>query len=151
MVVSTRTSAPVAEFASWLRRRRGDLFITQEILADESGLSVRTIRYLESGRTQPRPHTRDAIMVALAHLAGRTNGSINAGTPSPAQLPVDLTAFVDRADAGDKLDRIAEGAGTSCAHGPHGSRHCRSSTTSARRSRTGSGPDFVCPPPDKTA
>jgi tetratricopeptide (TPR) repeat protein/transcriptional regulator with XRE-family HTH domain len=111
MVVSTRTSAPVAEFASWLRRRRGDLFITQELLADEAGLSVRTIRYLESGRTQPRPYTRDAIMVALAHLAARTNGSINAGTPSPAQLPVDLAAFVDRADARDELDRIAEGAG----------------------------------------
>ena len=85
------------DFSSWLRARREALLITQEDLADTAGLSVRTIRYLESGRTTPRLHTRDAISRALGRLGGRR----------PAQLPLGPAAFVGRAAVLGVLDEIA--------------------------------------------
>ena len=85
------------DFSSWLRARRDALLITQEDLADTAGLSVRTIRYLESGRTTPRSHTRDAISRALGQLGGR----------KPAQLPLGPAAFVGRAAVLGVLDGIA--------------------------------------------
>lgn len=87
--------------------------ITQEVLAESAGLSVRTIRYLESGRTRPRPHTRDAISAALAQLAGPPDQGIHDDARVPAQLPLDQAAFVGRTAALDVLDEIAAGADSS--------------------------------------
>src|SRR5438105_7101367 len=56
----------VAEFGGWvagLRRTRG---LTQEALADRSGISVRTIRNLEAGRVgRPRPASVSLLANAL--------------------------------------------------------------------------------------
>ncbi len=106
-MAATVTSEPDGDFSSWLRRRRDALLITQEALADSAGLSVRTIRYLESGRTRPRKHTRDTIREALDQLAGYADE----GTPPPAHLPLDQSAFVGRTSVLAALDGIAAGAG----------------------------------------
>jgi tetratricopeptide (TPR) repeat protein/transcriptional regulator with XRE-family HTH domain len=98
---------PAEDFPSWLRRRREALLITQEALAEGAGLSVRAIRYLESGRTRPRRHTRDAIRAALERLAGPPDDVLPDGTPPPAQLPLDQAAFVGRTAVLAALDGIA--------------------------------------------
>jgi transcriptional regulator with XRE-family HTH domain len=79
-------------FAGWVRRRRHELALTQDGLADRAGVSVRTIRNLESGRgTNPAPHTRGAVIAVL----GRPPSS----TPeTPAQLPADISVFLGRED-----------------------------------------------------
>jgi tetratricopeptide (TPR) repeat protein/transcriptional regulator with XRE-family HTH domain len=98
------------DFAAWLRRRREALMITQEVLADTAGLSVRTIRYLETGRSRPRAYTRDAIGTALERLAARAAELVPNGMPPPAQLPLDQAAFVGRMPVLDDLDKIATSA-----------------------------------------
>lgn len=57
------------------RRQRG---LTQEELAEQAHVTVRTIQRIESGESQPRPHTMKAIAAALGtdfadwHSAGTT-------------------------------------------------------------------------------
>jgi tetratricopeptide (TPR) repeat protein len=130
-VGETFTGGPADGFGSWLRRRRDELSVTQEMLADKAGVAVRTIRYLEAGRTRPRPHTRGIVTAALAQLAGPGDvghgragdggpGDGEAGTRhagevrrnghdpyTPAQLPPDVATFVGRGQALRKLDRLA--------------------------------------------
>jgi transcriptional regulator with XRE-family HTH domain/tetratricopeptide (TPR) repeat protein len=99
-------------FGAWLRRRRIDLQITQETLADRCGIAVRTLRYIEAGRTSsPRADTRRAIVTALDHLErdleiGR--GPDPAHGVTPAQLPPDLATFVGRHGQLKELDRIRQ-------------------------------------------
>jgi transcriptional regulator with XRE-family HTH domain len=55
------------DFGERLRRRRVAARITQESLAEIAGVSVRTIRDIESGRTgSPRASTQRQIEDALA-------------------------------------------------------------------------------------
>ncbi|MCY1144205.1 NB-ARC domain-containing protein [Actinoplanes sp. Pm04-4] len=98
------------DFPSWLRRTRDTLFITQEALADAAGLSVRTIRYLEAGRTRPRPHTRHAINTAFARLTAPNAVAGPDGIPAPAQLPLGHGGFVGREPVLHTLDEIVTAA-----------------------------------------
>ena len=53
-----------AVFGSLLKQHRRDAWLTQEELAERSGLSVRTIRGLERGEGHsPRPDTVDLSLV----------------------------------------------------------------------------------------
>ena len=52
------TTSPEQAFGIVLRTVRTERGLSQEDLAERTGLSVRTIRYLESGRAgRPRPET----------------------------------------------------------------------------------------------
>ena len=56
------SAGPVGAFGERLRHRRVASLITQESLADIAGVSVRTIRNIESGRTaHPHPSTQRQI------------------------------------------------------------------------------------------
>jgi transcriptional regulator with XRE-family HTH domain len=84
------------------RRRSG---ISQEELALRSGLSARTIRYIESGRTQrPRPATIRLIAAGLGVDVAEVDPDGAVGPPAPvdwppvpAQLPADPVGFTGRA------------------------------------------------------
>lgn len=53
-------------FAAWVRARRIAVMLTQEELAERCGISVRTVRGLESGRNgRPRLTTKRQIIAAL--------------------------------------------------------------------------------------
>ena len=97
---------PPRKFGEVLRRYRLAAGLTQEELADRSGLSVRALGNLEGGRTA-RPHSHsvrllaDALMLtnaqrsALNDLA-RGRGSRLAGPAGPSQLPAGLAQFIGR-------------------------------------------------------
>jgi tetratricopeptide (TPR) repeat protein/DNA-binding XRE family transcriptional regulator len=85
-----------------LRARRLAVGLTQEELADRSGLSVRTIRDLERGSSRPRPRTVTSVAAALgvaeAELAtARPPAKAAAVRPHvPRQLPAVVHGFVGR-------------------------------------------------------
>ncbi|MFZ6009847.1 MAG: helix-turn-helix domain-containing protein, partial [Bacteroidota bacterium] len=54
---------PIGEKISALRKRKG---ISQELLAENSRTSLRTIQRIERGTTSPRPYTLKAIADALS-------------------------------------------------------------------------------------
>jgi tetratricopeptide (TPR) repeat protein/transcriptional regulator with XRE-family HTH domain len=105
---------------------RRQLGMTQEELADRTGLGVRTIRDLESGRTRnPRPASvrilADAFGLGgpqLSHFqrradesreptasAGERRGSTSERrTSAPAQLPADVAGFTGRGQDMTELD-----------------------------------------------
>ncbi|HXS66390.1 MAG TPA: tetratricopeptide repeat protein [Streptosporangiaceae bacterium] len=113
-----------ASFGAVLRRSRLAAALTQEDLSGLSGLSVRTISDLESGRST-RPHRRNVLLLAdalglsgsdrdlLLRLARRPTSEAEAvvqpavpqtaGPPPveppvrPAQLPPDIAEFTGRA------------------------------------------------------
>jgi len=59
-----------ATFGSLLRAHRLTVGLTQEALAERSGVSLRTIQELESGHAQPRRATALSLMVALIDTPG---------------------------------------------------------------------------------
>jgi transcriptional regulator with XRE-family HTH domain/tetratricopeptide (TPR) repeat protein len=82
-----------------LRRRRLAAGLTQEELADRTGLSVRAISAIERGRTAaPRPSTQRLLADVLSPTAsaGRSGGGPAARRRPPAQLPADLADFTGR-------------------------------------------------------
>jgi tetratricopeptide (TPR) repeat protein/transcriptional regulator with XRE-family HTH domain len=92
-------------FSGVVRTHRQRLGLTQEELADRSGLSVRAIGKIESGRTTPRPQTV-RLLADVFGLTGtereRFTRSV-AGEPGPAvsavvpaQLPADVSQFLGR-------------------------------------------------------
>jgi tetratricopeptide (TPR) repeat protein/transcriptional regulator with XRE-family HTH domain len=104
-----------------LRELRGSRQLTQEALADLTGLSVRTLRYLESGRmSRPRwgtvqrlidgleltPAERSLFQAALTGAAPTTTLP-----PEPSAyltwLPPDVPFFVGRVQQLRELDRLA--------------------------------------------
>jgi tetratricopeptide (TPR) repeat protein/transcriptional regulator with XRE-family HTH domain len=98
-----------AGFGDLLRCLRERALLTQEELAERSGLSVRTIRRLERGRTHGRPQSGSVRRLVealgpeaeeLARLAGEPNGA-PAGPPVAAvavarQLPLAPPQFTGR-------------------------------------------------------
>ena len=79
----------------WLRGRRTALGLTQEDLAERSGVSVRTIADLERGRTRrPYPNSVRALSRALglpdetaAELVARYRAAGDEPAPAPAPAP----------------------------------------------------------------
>jgi tetratricopeptide (TPR) repeat protein/transcriptional regulator with XRE-family HTH domain len=120
-------------FGAQVRAHRQRLGLSQEDLADRTGVSVRGIRNLEAGRTgRPRPDTvrliADAFELAGAERdrfcqsaiegtdqpqAGETPNDADAGPargrPVPAQLPADVTSFVGRTDQLSRLTKLLDG------------------------------------------
>lgn len=109
-------------FGDIVRGHRRRLGLSQDELADRSGVSVRGIRKVESGEiTAPRPITvrllADAFgltsadrdrFCAAAH-SQQADPPRHAWTP-PAQLPADVTGFVGRVEALSQLDALLDGA-----------------------------------------
>jgi tetratricopeptide (TPR) repeat protein/transcriptional regulator with XRE-family HTH domain len=100
--------AGVRDFGAWMRQRRIAAGLSQEELAESSGVSVRAISDLERGRTT-RPYPRSLRLVAAA-LAG--TGSLPAAAPAagyvvPRELPAPVRHFTGRATELDQLSELA--------------------------------------------
>jgi transcriptional regulator with XRE-family HTH domain len=116
-------------FADWLVPARRRLDLTQEQLAEKSGLSVRAIRDLERGSSRPRRSTVTLLAEALgtpyqpspgepprraaqetsAGASGSPRGP--AEGPVPSQLPRDIPDFVGRdAAVADVVAALASGS-----------------------------------------
>jgi tetratricopeptide (TPR) repeat protein/transcriptional regulator with XRE-family HTH domain len=90
-------------------RRRANL--TQEDLAERTGLSVRSLRDLENGRVaRPRPSTLNLLADALALSTGERERFLGAAAPPPAgvprQLPLDVPGFCGRETELARLDAL---------------------------------------------
>jgi transcriptional regulator with XRE-family HTH domain len=110
-------------FGDMVRAHRGRLGITQEELADRSGVSVRGLGKIEAGRiSRPRPSTvrlladafglsgaeRDRFCAAAGpEPAPGTIGELTR-RPAPAQLPPDVTGFTGRTDQLRELDLLLD-------------------------------------------
>ncbi|MFC7491186.1 MULTISPECIES: helix-turn-helix domain-containing protein [unclassified Knoellia] len=71
------TGVGAGSAAGRLRRRRRELALTQQELAEASGVSERSIRELEAGRlTRPHRATLEALGAALGHESYRLRGFI---------------------------------------------------------------------------
>src|SRR6185312_13912245 len=108
-------------FGQLIARYRQRLALTQEELADRSGLSVRTIRALEACKGQaPRPATARSLANAFG-LTGEERAGFIAGTGSsdppdgdagsvrPAQVPAQVRGFIGRCGALAALDGLLPG------------------------------------------
>ena len=109
-------------FGAHVRVHRQRLGMTQEELAARTGVSVRSIRNLEAGRTgRPRPATvrllADAFELAGADrdrfcqsaLEDAEDTDVVRGRPVPAQLPADVPGFVGRTDQLSRLGKLLDG------------------------------------------
>src|SRR3954454_9022219 len=93
-----------------VRAHRRRLGWTQEELAERSGVTVRTIGKIESGRiTAPRPSTLRLLADALGVDSSELTSS--SGTTVPAQLPPDVYAFTGRDGELEDLDQLLDGPG----------------------------------------
>jgi tetratricopeptide (TPR) repeat protein/transcriptional regulator with XRE-family HTH domain len=114
-------------FGELVRGRRRQLGLSQEELADRTGIGVRSIGKIEAGRIRnPRPATvrrlaeafgltgadRDRFYTAAA-AAVVAESPPAAPTPAraaPAQLPADVAAFTGRTDYLDRLTAVLDGS-----------------------------------------
>jgi non-specific serine/threonine protein kinase len=98
----TRDEPP--SFGQLLKQQRLLSGLTQEMLAESSGLGIRSIQGLERGETQPRRETLRRLAGALQLSAAQINELETAGHPLPRHrhasanhnLPVQLTTFIGR-------------------------------------------------------
>jgi tetratricopeptide (TPR) repeat protein/transcriptional regulator with XRE-family HTH domain len=115
---------------SLLARLRRTAGLTQEELAERSGLTARGIRSLERGTTKrPRQHSLDTLAAALglaaadrvafiAHYRGHA-ADVGVATPGaglpvrPAQLPAAPLRFTGRTAHLDRLDELRAGCASS--------------------------------------
>lgn len=126
-------------FGALLRAARERALLSQEELAARAGVSPRTLRYLESGRTR-RPRLASVRMLAdslglrgaerdrferaavppapEAPAAAGPAGHASAGPPVPAQLPADVSTFVGRTDALRTLSALSGAGGGTRDPGP---------------------------------
>ena len=104
-------------FGDIVREHRQRLGLTQEDLADRSGVTVRTIGKIESGRiAAPRLTTARLLAEALGldganrdrfYAAAREPVAVPAERAlAPAQLPPDVVAFTGRGAELEELDRL---------------------------------------------
>jgi non-specific serine/threonine protein kinase len=105
------TRVEATSFGQLLKQRRLLNGLTQEMLAERSGLGIRSIQGLERGETQPRRETLRRLAEALQLSAEQTSELETAGHPLPRQrhgsaehnLPVQVTAFIGRERELDEL------------------------------------------------
>src|SRR5947207_3031390 len=92
--MSTSAGAPGGP-GGMLRARRIEAGLTQEQLADMSGLSVRTISDIECGRTA-RPRRSSAALLEAALSGARLDSGQGPASSSavPRQLPQTARGFV---------------------------------------------------------
>jgi len=105
-------SAQRAFHGAVIRARRERALLSQEELAERSGLSVRTIRNIETERvTRPHPKTMQLICVALTEAEApyaetdEQTRSPNGVVPVPHQLSADITDFSGRHR---KIEQVCE-------------------------------------------
>jgi transcriptional regulator with XRE-family HTH domain/tetratricopeptide (TPR) repeat protein len=104
---------PVTAFGALLRDLRLRARVTQAELAARAGLSVRTVRNLETGRTVPRPDTVRLVAAALELPAAdratlRAAGRGDDPAPNRRRLPPEVADFTGRADAVRRLAALLE-------------------------------------------
>ncbi|HCU48960.1 MAG TPA: transcriptional regulator, SARP family protein [Micromonosporaceae bacterium] len=97
--------------ASLLRTWRERALLTQEQLARQTGLGVRTIRRLESqGLLRPRTDSvrllADALKLSHAERSLLVTTARGAQPGTPRQLPADLPNFTGRADLLRDMDKL---------------------------------------------
>jgi tetratricopeptide (TPR) repeat protein/DNA-binding XRE family transcriptional regulator len=107
----------------WLRKQRVGAGLTQEDLAERSGVSVRAIADLERGRTRRPypssvralaralglPETAGAELVARYRAGGDDAGAGTGGTTVPRQLPAGVAHFAGRGAELAALDAVLSG------------------------------------------
>ena len=108
-------------FGETVRAQRRRLGLTQEELAEKTGVSARSIRNLEAGRiAAPRSATvrllADAFGLAGADRDGFCRDALEPGDRPrvplvPAQLPIDIHGFTGRVHELAYLDTLLNGAG----------------------------------------
>jgi transcriptional regulator with XRE-family HTH domain len=95
-------------FATLLTRLRRDAGMTQERLADRSGLSVRAISSLECGERRPRRYTLERLAQALG-LAQDQRAVLVATADRDRRRPLDAPAVPSATSlAGPLVGRVAE-------------------------------------------
>jgi transcriptional regulator with XRE-family HTH domain/tetratricopeptide (TPR) repeat protein len=108
---------PDDSFADMLRRKRGELGLTQDALAEQSGVSPQAISLLERGaRRRPQRFTLDRLADALSltpaeraafdQLAATANAEPARTDPDwavPRQLPLGTFSFIGRTADVDRL------------------------------------------------
>jgi len=113
-------------FGSWLKQLRTERDITQDLLAEQVGCSLDTVRALETGRRRPSramaqrfaevlqmTEEQQAEFVRLARLAPEGGAVTPPGAGSlpetaplrPAHLPVTPTSFIGRVDEAAEVVR----------------------------------------------
>ena len=102
-------------FGAWVRRRRTDLLLTQEDLAERANISLRTLRNIESAQARiPRAHTVRSLELALEHAGPSTPEASPDGVTArpPAHLPPVVDSFAGRTEQLDRLSHLLMAAGT---------------------------------------
>jgi tetratricopeptide (TPR) repeat protein/transcriptional regulator with XRE-family HTH domain len=120
-LVGTLTGV-IRVFGDIVRGHRQRLGLSQEEVAEKSGVSVRGLRKIESGQiATPRPVTvrlladvfgltgADRDQFCTAAHSPQIDPPRHTSTP-PAQLPAAVTGFVGRADPLHRLDALLDGA-----------------------------------------
>jgi tetratricopeptide (TPR) repeat protein/transcriptional regulator with XRE-family HTH domain len=104
------SAAPTADVARLLRRFRTRSDLTQEALAERTGLSVESIRALEGGRRRhPRPATIE-VLAEVLKLSPAESRLLQQAARRPApdrpRLPASIADFTGRASQLDELVQL---------------------------------------------
>jgi transcriptional regulator with XRE-family HTH domain/tetratricopeptide (TPR) repeat protein len=102
-------SEPGVQLGDWLRQARAAAGMTQEELADRSGVAIRAIGDLERGRTR-QPYARSIRLLAAA-LAVPFPGRLAGPAAVPRQLPAPVRHFTGRRAELDTLTGMLGRAG----------------------------------------
>jgi tetratricopeptide (TPR) repeat protein/transcriptional regulator with XRE-family HTH domain len=100
--------AGARDFGAWIRERRIAAGLSQEELAESSGVSVRAISDLERGvTTRPYPRSLRLLAAALAGTGSLPAAAPAAGPVAPRELPAPVRHFTGRTAELDQLSELA--------------------------------------------